>query len=70
MPRRSKITSATVNTIYIPYKSFAVDLTFGTSFPTEGPGLSALIRFKLLPPDIGSIATKSTKTHRAGKIRR
>ena len=56
------IISTNVNTMYIPYKIIAVCLTFGTSFPTAGPGLSALIRCIIEPPDNGRTAIINTKT--------
>ena len=37
-------------------------LTFGTSLPTEGPGLSARIRFMLEPPLNGMTASRKTRT--------
>ncbi len=44
------------------YKSLAVCLSFGTSLPTDGPGLSARMRFMLLPPLSGMIASRNTST--------
>ena len=46
----------------MPYKSLAVCLILGTSLPTEGPGLSARIRFMLEPPLNGTIASMNTRT--------
>ena len=44
------------------YKSRAVYRIFGTNLPTEGPGLSALIRLIFEPPLKGMIAKRKTKT--------
>ena len=44
------------------YKIFAVDFTFGTRRVTEGPGLSAFIRFIWLPPVRGIRVSKKTRT--------
>ncbi len=35
---------------------------FGTSLPTDGPGLSARIRLMLEPPLMGMIASRNTRT--------
>ena len=40
----------------------AVCLILGTNLPTEGPGLSALIRCILLPPASGVTARTNTRT--------
>lgn len=39
-----------------------VFLIFGTSFPTDGPGLSALIRWIFCPPTNGMTASTKTNT--------
>ena len=62
LPISKNIICTTVNVIYIIYNICAVCFTFGTSFPTEGPGLSALIRFILEPPPRGIIASRNTRT--------
>ena len=47
---------------YIIYKILAVCFTFGTSLPTDGPGLSALIRLIFEPPLKGTMAMINTST--------
>ena len=37
-------------------------MIFGTSLPTDGPGLSARIRFMLEPPPMGMMARMKTRT--------
>ena len=46
----------------MPYRIRALDLTFGTRRLTEGPGLSAFMRFMRLPPVIGSRMSRKTRT--------
>lgn len=46
----------------MPYKIRAEDTIFGTSLPTDGPGLSARIKLMLEPPLIGTIASRKTST--------
>ena len=55
------IISVTVIAIYIRYRILAVDFTFGKSFPTEGPGLSALIRYMFSPLAPGRSARTNTR---------
>ena len=45
LPITRKMISSIVKNTYIRYRIFAVDRTVGTSLLTEGPGLSAFIRF-------------------------
>ena len=42
---RRKMISTIVRIMYMVYKILAVDCTFGTNLLTDGPGLSAFIRF-------------------------
>ena len=63
IPPHSKNTiSVTVITKYMIYNIRAVWRILGTSLPTDGPGLSAFIKFMLEPPDKGTTASKNTRT--------
>ena len=46
---------------YMEYSSFAVIRILGTSFPTEGPGLSALHNMHVVIPCHGRIARMNTR---------
>ena len=58
----SAAASTAVMARYILYRIKAVWRTFGTSFPTDGPGLSARIRCILELPDSGRTAIRNTST--------
>ena len=60
--RRSIMNSIRESPRYIIYNILAVCFTLGTSFPTDGPGLSALIRLILEPPLNGTMAIINTST--------
>src|SRR5690554_3934139 len=61
-PSKRKIISNTVMAKYIKYNNLDVVAILGTNLPTEGPGLSALIKCMPCPPDIGTIARIKTRT--------
>ena len=61
-PASIKIICNIVIPKYIIYKRRAVVLILGTSFPTEGPGLSARIRLICEPPLNGITASRKTNT--------
>src|SRR5699024_3143972 len=60
-PARRKIICSTESPRYILYSNRAVLFTLGTSLPTDGPGLSAFIRYMVLPPARGRIAMTKTR---------
>ena len=62
LPMSNSRTSSIVIPKYIRYRSRAVCRTFGTSLPTEGPGLSARMRLIWEPPLSGIIARRNTRT--------
>ena len=61
-PNKSITNIIAVMQKYMIYNIRAVSFSLGTNLPTEGPGDSAFMMLILLPPDIGMMASRKTRT--------